>query len=594
MKAIIKKPRSLDYWKKKLITVLDSGKMAKSLDMILYPSGVPEEVTGMLQKARGFPVGTTREWSGKKYKKLSSGKWMRTYTGEGGRGEKQAIQNVTKKIQNAKSMEELAKIVSANMQRFKDDSGKTLPIIKEFMTAARGTEAGKKETEEEKYPEMEKMRQIHLKRGIGINRINLQEAKTQLKTETRKPMIAALTRGVKMLEKIIADKEKAEKREGPKKRAKIIKFPDKPMTQKEIGEKMKLDNQKDIAKEFGVSVEKVQELSSEYRKKYPKRKVNIDTIRALVKMDIDKKKVVMNKESVENSVDKLSTAAFDAYRGTSFSPEKRRDTVIKDFKEELLSDLQELEKKDNIGNYQEKYLAHAKTWLSRKARVMSPMITGPANFPVGKNRKASDSEDKAWNDFRDWRQKYFKGVDRVSQLSPEDDKDVALKDLDKAIINQETMKGINKIVKNKKLDKEQQIAKIVADFGWKEENAKKIVEPDRMGSIGFPSFTLTNNNAKIKRLKDKVETMKRRIEAKESFKPVDFDGGQINIDNDRVTIKHDERPSREVIDKIKSRGFRWSRQYGVWSRKHTARALYDAKQLMGVDMKKSRIIVRRK
>jgi len=47
-------------------------------------------------------------------------------------------------IQGANSMEELAEIVNKNMQRFKDESGKTLPIVKEFMTAARGTEKGEK------------------------------------------------------------------------------------------------------------------------------------------------------------------------------------------------------------------------------------------------------------------------------------------------------------------------------------------------------------------------------------------------------------------------------------------------------------------
>jgi len=47
-------------------------------------------------------------------------------------------------IQGANSMEELAEIIDKNMQRFKDKNGKTLPIVKEFMTAARGTEKGKK------------------------------------------------------------------------------------------------------------------------------------------------------------------------------------------------------------------------------------------------------------------------------------------------------------------------------------------------------------------------------------------------------------------------------------------------------------------
>jgi hypothetical protein len=70
---------------------------------------------------------------------------MRTYTGTGERGEKQAIGNVRRKIASAASMRELLDIVRDNRERFVDESGKTLPIIKEFIDTARSTEAGKKD-----------------------------------------------------------------------------------------------------------------------------------------------------------------------------------------------------------------------------------------------------------------------------------------------------------------------------------------------------------------------------------------------------------------------------------------------------------------
>jgi len=144
--------KDLEYWKRKLIGILNKAPMSKSIEEIFVPDSMLKSLDDKAEhllcevmiKARGYAVGTIREWSGKKYKKLSSGKWMRTYTGTGERGEQQAIRNVMKKIQNASSMEDLSKIVSANMQRFKGEDGKTLPIVKEFMTAARGTESGKK------------------------------------------------------------------------------------------------------------------------------------------------------------------------------------------------------------------------------------------------------------------------------------------------------------------------------------------------------------------------------------------------------------------------------------------------------------------
>lgn len=129
-----KTEKDLEYWKKKLLDVL---RLQKSLDDILYPEGVPGEAQGLLLKAKGFAPGTVREWKGQKFKKLSSGKWMRLYEGSGSRGEKQATRNVIKKIQNASSMEEMLEIVRLNKERFVDSSGKALPVIAEFLKVAR-------------------------------------------------------------------------------------------------------------------------------------------------------------------------------------------------------------------------------------------------------------------------------------------------------------------------------------------------------------------------------------------------------------------------------------------------------------------------
>ena len=75
--------------------------------------------------------------------------------------------------------------------------------------------------------------------------------------------------------------------------------------------------------------------------------------------------------------------------------------------------------------------------------------------------------------------------------------------------------------------------------------------------------------------------MKNRIARKESFEPIEFPGGIINIENDRVIIRHDEKPDADVRAKMKARGFRWSGQYSCWCRKHTAQALYDAREIVG-------------
>jgi len=275
----------------------------------------------------------------------------------------------------------------------------------------------------------------------------------------------------------------------------------------------------------------------------------------------------------------LKEIAYQAYANTSFDPERRRDQILKELEEELQEDLDSLG--DKAGNYEEKYIAHARDWLGKKSRCISVMITGPANFPVRRNQKANAAEDKSWVDFRNWRVRYSKAVNMIHNVSPEDDMDLAIKKIDGLMINQEKMKGANKILRNKNLTEGEKVDALI-EIGFKDPRAKQLLLPDCMGSIGFASYALTNNNAKIKAAKQKVLIMKNRIAVKETFQPIPFTGGVINIENDRVTITHDDKPDREVIDKIKHRGFHWSRNYACWSRKHTGQALYDAKELMGV------------
>lgn len=137
--------KDLNYWKKKLIDSLRIDVTVKSLSEFLYPGIMIKSIDDYpeLVKGKGYDVGTIRTWSGKEFKKLSSGKWMRTFSGTGERGERQAVRNVMNNIQKAGTMEELLQIVRDNRERFQKD-GKAIPAVKEFLDAARATDLGKK------------------------------------------------------------------------------------------------------------------------------------------------------------------------------------------------------------------------------------------------------------------------------------------------------------------------------------------------------------------------------------------------------------------------------------------------------------------
>lgn len=154
--------KGLEYWKKKLLDVL---KMEKSLEEIfevndeMRKSKDYYKFEELLIKARGFAMGTKRTWRGKEYKKVSGGskgqgKWVRTYSETESRGAKQAIGNVQRKIMKAQTMEDLLQIIKENSSRFKDKDGKMLPIVKDFLTAIRGTQAGGKDITPEVEPDI--------------------------------------------------------------------------------------------------------------------------------------------------------------------------------------------------------------------------------------------------------------------------------------------------------------------------------------------------------------------------------------------------------------------------------------------------------
>lgn len=282
---------------------------------------------------------------------------------------------------------------------------------------------------------------------------------------------------------------------------------------------------------------------------------------------------------MKTKIENMREDFYRAYYNTSFTPDVRADQCVRDFSSELEADLVELG--DKAGNYAEKYVAHLRKWTAAKSRTMSPMITGPANFPAERNRKAFEREHRAWEEFQAWRERYFKKVNRVRTKTPEEEIDDALIRLEKERNAHTLMVEANKIHRRKVSDEEKRKA-FAEELELSPELVDKLMEPDCFGRCGFASCSLTNSNARIKSLEQKVLTMKARIERRDTFEKIEFDGGTIDIENDRVVIRHDQKPSRDILDSLKANGFRWSPHWKCWCRKHTANALRAAKLVCGI------------
>ena len=145
---------------------------------------------------------------------------------------------------------------------------------------------------------------------------------------------------------------------------------------------------------------------------------------------------------------------------------------------------------------------------------------------------------------------------------------------------QEDMKAANKVVKNKKLTEEEKKARLV-EMGYSEKSAVELLTPC-YGHIGFPSFSLSNNNANIRRLEDRIKELEKR-QTEEAPEGWAFEGGEvvINTELNRVQIIFDGKPDEEMRAKLRHNAFKWAPSQGAWQRQYTRNALYAAKEVTG-------------
>lgn len=271
---------------------------------------------------------------------------------------------------------------------------------------------------------------------------------------------------------------------------------------------------------------------------------------------------------------------INSYNNISFYGERRGLEDFNYYSEMLSSDLENLGK-ENQGNYKDKFINKVMDIYYKQARCTSAFIVGPANYNIRRHNKSRVSRDNAYEHFERWREKYFKSVNRVRTLSPEDEIEKSIERIDKLLNFQAKMKETNKLIRRYK-DKDDEFLKseLLEIYENDHGQVTAILEPNCFGNIGYASYELTSVSTKIRNERKKIEVMKVRIERKDTFKPIEFKGVSVYIENDRVIIKHDEKPSREVIEAIKKRGFKWSPKMKNWCRKHTGNAIYDVQFLI--------------
>ncbi len=124
---------------------------------------------------------------------------------------------------------------------------------------------------------------------------------------------------------------------------------------------------------------------------------------------------------------------------------------------------------------------------------------------------------------------------------------------------QEQMKTVNKIVRNKKMPILRKKSSLL-EMGIKESRVDTLLA----SGTPFPSYYLTNNNAKINAAKKQLEKAK-ALAGKEDK---EYSIGDLTIEEcyseNRVRIYFPDKPDDEQRKQLKSNGFRWAPSLGCW------------------------------
>lgn len=149
------------------------------------------------------------------------------------------------------------------------------------------------------------------------------------------------------------------------------------------------------------------------------------------------------------------------------------------------------------------------------------------------------------------------------------------KKIAKCEAEQERMKAANKAIRLKDTAKGDAM---LAGQGWAAEQIAELREPDFCGRVGFPSYMLSNNNAEIRRLKKRLESLKaaKAKPADECERDAEICGEPCkvveNTEAMRLQVLFDGKPSAKCRQALKGAGFRWAPSQGAWQRQLTNNA----------------------
>lgn len=279
-----------------------------------------------------------------------------------------------------------------------------------------------------------------------------------------------------------------------------------------------------------------------------------------------------------NKVNALKEIAYNAGRNISFDPEKYGEGLLDQLETGLCSFLDQLPEEVR-DEYEEKYIDKYKEWLYAMSRTFSQMITGAGGWNARVMRrweKANSAERAACQRLIDWSQKVIKRCNRKERLTGWAEVERLQAILEDLQHKQEVMRETNKIIRSAKMADIEKLDAIVA-LGFSEEKALILMDDEddrKWWGAGFAPFELSNNNAKIKDVEKKIKRHERLASKEDEEKEYVWGVTRIAYSEERYRFIFDGKPAKEVIQLLKSNGFKWSPSNSAWQRQITTNAKY--------------------
>lgn len=229
--------------------------------------------------------------------------------------------------------------------------------------------------------------------------------------------------------------------------------------------------------------------------------------------------------------------------------------------------------------------------IARRAAWIPWTVSGPANYPI---RRMNAKADAQMNAAREWDEKMNKFIDNTKNMLrdavpleqliaeyrsgkrrdpiPGDDPLA----IEKLTARLEGMKERHELMKKRNAWWRKHKT-MKGCPGFTDEEAAKMDEEIKnnipIWQLPYPHFCLSNGNAEMKRIEERIKTISVQREQGDAKQVYNGFTVEQSATEGRINITFDSKPEEAARNVLKSNGFHWSPRAKVWTRQLTPNAL---------------------